>query len=760
MDKLWPIGARMDEDEELWLGGCAASELAERFGTPLYVFDEATLRQRSQAYQAALKRRYPASAQTAYAAKAYLCLALAQLFAEEGLDIDVVSAGELHVALRGGFPAARVHFHGNNRSAGELAQALEAGVGRIAVDNFHELELLAALTASRGSNRLPIWLRLAPGVQAHTHAHIQTGQVDTKFGFTIAGGDAERALLRAMSAPGIEVVGVHAHIGSQIYQAETLATAASRLIEFAAQMRSRHGFILAELSPGGGWGVPMVEGDPAAPIESFVATLAQAVVAACRAAGLELPHLALEPGRSLVAQAAVALYRVGARKEIPGVRTYVSVDGGMADNIRPALYEAKYTARRVVNRKSQIAERKSDHERVTIAGRFCESGDILIRDIVLPRLEPGDLLAIPMAGAYTLAMASNYNLAPRPAVVLVRDGQPRLMQRRETLEDLLARDLPRGRRFHKYQALGNDYIVLDPADWPLPPSPAAIRRICDRRYGVGADGILWGPCEPAEAATPAVPQGARPFGLRLFNPDGSEFEKSGNGLRIFARYLWDRRRPPGRQFAISTAGGLVVAHVLDEDGSRISMEMGRLSFDSRAIPVAGPPREVIEERITVAGRELRITAATIGNPHCVVFVDDETFEVSQDLEGLAKNLGPLLERQPLFPNRTNVQFVRPLDRHTLRMAIWERGAGYTLASGTSACAAAGTAIRTGRCASPVTVQMPGGALHVEVAGDWSVRLTGAVEPVCRGEVSEGLAGECPMPAGGRSPGSCNRLPRS
>jgi diaminopimelate epimerase len=395
-----------------------------------------------------------------------------------------------------------------------------------------------------------------------------------------------------------------------------------------------------------------------------------------------------------------------------------------------------------------MANGSSAHERVTIAGRFCESGDILIRDIVLPRLAPGDLLAIPMAGAYTLAMASNYNLAPRPAVVLVSDGQPRLMQRRETLDDLLARDLPRGRRFHKYQALGNDYIVLDPADWPLPPSPAAIRRICDRRYGVGADGILWGPCEPAEAATPAVPQGARPFGLRLFNPDGSEFEKSGNGLRIFARYLWDRRRPPGRQFAISTAGGLVVAHVLDEAGSRISMEMGRLSFDSRAIPVAGPPREVLEERITVAGRELRITAATIGNPHCVVFVDDETFEVfgdpsagsGQALEGLAQNLGSLLERLPLFPNRTNVQFVRPLDHHTLRMAIWERGAGYTLASGTSACAAAGAAIRTGRCASPVTVQMPGGALHVEVAGDWSARLTGAVEPVCSGEVSEEATG--------------------
>ena len=260
----------------------------------------------------------------------------------------MVSGGELHVALRAGFPAERIHFHGNNKSREELTEALEAGVGRIVVDNFHELALLAELTGVKPQRNhaitqhaIPIWLRLSPGVEAHTHAHIQTGQLDTKFGFPIATGDAERAVALAMQAPGLALVGLHCHIGSQIYEPESLADAAAELIEFAAEMRDRHGFVLAELSPGGGWGVPMTDEDPAAPIEPYIAALAAAVAGTCRAHGLALPHLVLEPGRSLVAPAAVALYTVGARKEIPGVRTYVSVDGGMADNIRPALYGAQ-----------------------------------------------------------------------------------------------------------------------------------------------------------------------------------------------------------------------------------------------------------------------------------------------------------------------------------------------------------------------------------------------------------------------------------
>ncbi len=769
---LWPDTTRLDDRAELWIGGCAASALAAEYGTPLYVFDEATLRGRAAAYRSALARYYPGSAQAAYAAKAYLCTALAQIFAEEGLDLDVVSGGELHVALAAGFPPERIHFHGNNKSLEELAQALAAGpstalrtgpstplrtgIGRIVVDNFHELALLTELTDAIRTTQYaalpaPIWLRLAPGVQAHTHAHIQTGQTDTKFGFTIATGDAERAVAQAMAAPGLALVGLHCHIGSQIYEAEDLSLAAAKLIEFAAQMHARHGFELRELSPGGGWGVPMVAGDPTAPIEPYIATLSAAIATTCQQTGMPLPHLVLEPGRSLVAPAAVALYTVGARKEIPGVRTYVAVDGGMADNIRPALYGAGYTALRIAECRMQNAERDAETEVVTIAGKFCESGDILIRDIDLPRLEAGDLLAIPMAGAYTLAMASNYNLARRPAVVLVNQGKARLIQRRETYADLRARDLPLERhalrntqheaRFTKYQALGNDYIVLDPADWPAPPTPAQIQRICDRHLGIGADGILWGPTIPDDYVGPV---GNRPYSVRLFNPDGGEFEKSGNGLRIFARYLWDRRLPAGPDFALDTPGGPVLAHVLDAAGERIALEMGQITFASAEIPLTGPAREVIEEQVAVAGRSVRITAVGIGNPHCVVFVDAQTFEVAEDpstdsgqaLEGLAQVLGPELERLPLFPNRTNVQFAQVIGPHDLRIAIWERGAGYTLASGTSSCAAAAAAIRTGHCASPVTVHMPGGALLVEISPDWAARLTGTVAPVCRGELSE------------------------
>jgi diaminopimelate decarboxylase len=476
MNKLWPITARTAADDELWLGGCAASALAAEFGTPLYVFDEETLRAQARTYREALTRHYPGTTQPAYASKAFLCTAIARLFAEEGLDLDIVSGGELYVARQAGFPPERIHFHGNNKSREELTEALAAGIGRIIVDNFHDLAMLADLVRGQhsasiyqfpvSSFKLPVrvWLRLSPGVAAHTHAHIQTGHLDTKFGFPVATGDAERAVVQAMQTPGLALVGLHCHIGSQIYEPESLADAAAVLIAFAAEMRDRHGFVLHELSPGGGWGVPMTEDDPAAPVEPYIAALTAAVVEACRARDLALPHLVLEPGRSLVAQAAVALYTVGARKEIPGVRTYVAVDGGMADNIRPALYGAKYTARRVANGKWQMADskwridegrmtndesrntqraaRNMRYELVTIAGKFCESGDILIRDIELPRLETGDLLAIPMAGAYTLAMASNYNLARRPAVVMVRDGAARVIQRRETYADLVARDLP------------------------------------------------------------------------------------------------------------------------------------------------------------------------------------------------------------------------------------------------------------------------------------------------------------------------------
>jgi diaminopimelate decarboxylase len=601
-------------------------------------------------------------------------------------------------------------------------------VGRIVVDNFHELALLDALAQDRGKVA-DIWLRLAPGVHAHTHTHIQTGQEDTKFGFSIASGDAEAAIVEAMRARGLHLVGLHAHIGSQIYEPESLAEAAERLITFAARMRAAHGFELEELSPGGGWGVPMVEADPQAPLEPYITAVATAITLGCQKCGLQVPHLVIEPGRSLVARAGVAVYSVGARKNVQGVRHYAAVDGGMADNIRPALYGAQYTAVRVKGEAGRPVET------VTIAGKYCESGDILIRDIALPELDEGDLIAVPMAGAYTLAMASNYNLSRRPAVVLVSERRVQVIQRRETYRDLVRRDMAlaepgfakpalgaRPRAFAKYEALGNDYLVLDPIEWPEPPNHATIRRMCDRHGGIGADGVLWGPT------------GDHPFGLRLYNPDGSEFEKSGNGLRIFARYLWDQGLPRGRTFDILTPAGVVTAHLLDERGGKIAMEMGQATFDAAAIGLQTDHPEVIEQPLTIAKRGLQVTAVSIGNPHCVVFeVDGKAPKDAEALTALSQTLGPKLEYASLYPKRTNVQFGRVIDRHKLEIAIWERGAGYTLASGTSSCAAAAAAIRTGRCESPVTVYMPGGEMLVEIDEDWNVRLTGTVSRICKGE---------------------------
>jgi diaminopimelate decarboxylase len=432
---LFPLGTCLNEKGELWLGGCSALSLAEEFGTPLYVFDEATLRARCRGYRQALAQHYPGTSQVAYASKATLNLALAQLFAQEGLSLDVVSGGELYVARQAGFPAERIHFHGNNKTPAELAMALDEGVGRIVVDNFHELDALERLAAERRVC-VPVWLRLSPGIDVHTHVYRKTGLLDSKFGFPLEADAAERALARAVASPHLQLIGLHAHIGSQIFDVEPFAEAVNLLVDFAAAMRVRHGFGLRELSPGGGWGVPHQEADPPTPADRYVQAVSQAVIEGCRRHGLALPTLVIEPGRSIVAPAGVALYRVGGRKEIPGVRTYVSVDGGMADNIRPALYGARYTA--IVAGKAHLPA----EETVTVAGRFCESGDVLIRDIALPRLAAGDLLAVPMVGAYCLPLASNYNLVPRPAVVLVRDGQAALIQRRETFRDLMARDLP------------------------------------------------------------------------------------------------------------------------------------------------------------------------------------------------------------------------------------------------------------------------------------------------------------------------------
>ena len=429
---LWPDTATR-ADGRLQIGGCDAVELARRWGTPLYVLDEATFVATARRYVKSLHSAYPAPASAHYAGKALLNVAVARLAAASGLGLDCVSLGELAIAKRAGVAISGVHFHGNAKPRRELETALTWGIGRVVVDSLDELRVLDELTRD-GTARCRILLRLNPGVDVHTHAHVQTGQLDSKFGLPIATGMAEQAVREALAAPGLDLIGLHAHLGSQISELDRLALGVDRLVAFAAAMRDAWGWTIGELSPGGGLAVPYLDGDPAPGIESYVDVIAQAVVAGCRQHNLALPKLVLEPGRSVVARSMVTLYEVVSIKDIPGTRTFVAVDGGMGDNIRPALYDARYTAVR--------ADRDGDAgPPVTVVGRYCESGDVLLRDVRLPELEAGALLALSMTGAYTLSMASAYNGVPRPALLLVRDGEARLALRRETIDDLLARDV-------------------------------------------------------------------------------------------------------------------------------------------------------------------------------------------------------------------------------------------------------------------------------------------------------------------------------
>lgn len=430
---ILPLTAAVNGDGHLSLGGCDAVELAREFGTPLYVLDEETLRSRCREFQTEFRSRYEDTV-VAYAAKAYLGRAMAAIVAQEGMSLDVVSGGELAIAASVSFPPERIFFHGNNKLESELKEALAYGVGRVVVDNFHELQLLNGIAQGTG-RRQPVLLRLSPGVDPHTHAHTTTGVLDSKFGIPLPTGQAEAAVRQALEMPGLELMGLHAHLGSPVYELGPYREAVDVMLRFAAEMVDRHGLRLAEFSPGGGFAAQYVEDEPAPSVAEYAETVVTALRESCERYGLTPPRLIVEPGRSVIARAVVVLYIVGSSKEVPGLRRFVSVDGGMADNIRPPLYGSRYSA--------LLANKPLDSRRetVTIAGRYCESGDILMRDAELPPLEPGDLLTMAAAGAYALPMASNYNASLRPAIVLVSDGEAHLIRRRETYEDLTRADV-------------------------------------------------------------------------------------------------------------------------------------------------------------------------------------------------------------------------------------------------------------------------------------------------------------------------------
>ncbi|MEA2683537.1 MAG: diaminopimelate decarboxylase [Chloroflexota bacterium] len=425
---LFPDTYEVNAAGHMSVGGCDLEDLAREFGTPLYVYDEATMRGRIAEFRDTLKAAYPGDSLVLYAGKAFLTKQVANLVADEGAGLDLVSGGELYLAEQAGFPMERVFFPGNNKSREEVEMAARDNIGALVVDSLTEIEMLSAMT---GPGRLRCTLRVSPGIQPDTHSFISTGQLDSKFGFPVETGQALETLRRLLAVPAADVTGVHAHIGSQIFDLSSFPAAAARVLDFLVQARDELGFVARELSMGGGLGIAYTSDQRPPRPADFVHVIADAINEGCSERGLELPRLLVEPGRSIAGPAAVAVYTVGAIKEIPGVRTYVSVDGGMGDNIRPKLYGSTYEAYKV---DAPDAPRTTT---VTIAGRYCESTDILIKDAAMPPLFTGDLLALPANGAYSLAMSSNYNYNTRPAVVMVRDGQARLIRRRETYADLL-----------------------------------------------------------------------------------------------------------------------------------------------------------------------------------------------------------------------------------------------------------------------------------------------------------------------------------
>ena len=428
---LFPSGTEVNSQGHLVIGGCDTVELAAEFGTPLYLLDELSLRGKCAEFKAEFGQRY-ADTTVIYACKAFINRALALIIKGEGLGLDVVSAGELGIAQSVDFPLDSVYFHGNNKSAEEIRLALNWHIGRIVVDNFHELKMLDEIAKELGYTP-DILLRLSPGIDPHTHQYIATGTIDSKFGFPLS--SSEEAVAAARSASNLNLVGLHFHIGSLIFEIEPYEQAIELTLNFAAEMKPKYDFELKELNIGGGFAIQYTPDSPAPPISAYAEAITAKIVSQCQKLKLALPHLVVEPGRAIVGQAGVALYRVGMIKDIPNVRRYIAVDGGMADNIRPALYGSKYDAVTA----NKVLEKETG--KVTIAGRFCESGDILVKDVNLPSVSAGDIIAVPGCGAYCLPLASNYNVSLKPAIVMVREGKARLIRRRETLDDLIRCDL-------------------------------------------------------------------------------------------------------------------------------------------------------------------------------------------------------------------------------------------------------------------------------------------------------------------------------
>lgn len=422
----------VNKDGHLMLGGCDALELAKEFGTPLYVMEEDVIRGVCREYVRTVKT-YKGGAKVLYAGKAFMTTAICRIVESEGLGLDVVSEGEIRTAMNAGFDMSKAYLHGNNKTPRDLNIALESGVGRIVIDSFAEIKLLSRIAKEHGKVQ-DVSVRIKPGIEAHTHDYIKTGQVDSKFGFGAADGQGMEAVKKILAEPSLNLIGLHCHIGSQIFELQPYRDAVNVMLSFLKSVRDETGFLLNEINFGGGYGIHYLKEDKPYKPSEYIEAMIEELNRVCAEKDIPLPVFVIEPGRSIVGEAGTTLYTVGDIKHIPNIRTYVSVDGGMADNPRPALYQAKYTC--------ALAGKmnKPDSTVVSIAGRTCESGDMLIWNATLPEAEAGDIMAVFSTGAYNYSMASNYNMLPHPAVVLVKNGKAELMTARQTYEDLIKND--------------------------------------------------------------------------------------------------------------------------------------------------------------------------------------------------------------------------------------------------------------------------------------------------------------------------------
>jgi len=425
---------RVNSKNHLEIGGCDCVDLVNNFGTPLYVMDESLLRENCRIYKNALDSYYDGKGLVLYASKALCTMAMCKIAQQEGLGLDVVSGGELYTAIKAGFPMDRVYFHGNNKTISELELAIDSNIRRIVVDNRQELLHINEIAAKKGKT-VNISFRIKPGIDAHTHDFVQTGQIDSKFGVAIENGEAMEIISEAVKLSNVKVVGVHCHIGSQIFELSPFEEAAKVMLTFISKIKEELGVEIEELNLGGGFGIKYTQEDDPIEYDQYIKSVSKVVKSVCEDKGIKLPFIVMEPGRSIVASAGITLYRIGTIKDIKGVRKYIAVDGGMTDNPRYALYQSKYEG--VIANKADAM--KTD--KVTIAGKCCESGDLLGKDVMLPEAEEGDILAILATGAYNYSMSSNYNRIPRPPVVLVKDGKARVIVKREDYNDIIRNDI-------------------------------------------------------------------------------------------------------------------------------------------------------------------------------------------------------------------------------------------------------------------------------------------------------------------------------